>query len=190
LICFLFVAFQVAHLKNAHEKEVFVLELEAKKQRERTVALLAEKDMEIDRLRSSLPSPTLHRSAPTEQDYVQRLKELGLEGVSDTDGLLRGETTSEQSLSEDAVARLFSHSGAVLGVGGPQGEGPLLHFAQEKARLDVEISILRKHKHQLETGLRELQHSLTLKEEKSVVVFFFSQIISVFTSPLSYTFCF
>ena len=139
---------EIAHVKNAHQKEVFVLELEAKKQRERTVALLAEKDQEIETLRSG----SAHK---VDHDYYLKLKDLSLESVrGDTDGLLRGE-----SESDDAVAKLLMHPAV-------QGEATILHFAQEKARQDVEIVGLRKQKHQVESALRELQHALTLKEEK------------------------
>ena len=139
---------EVAHLKNAHQKEVFVLELEAKKQRERTVAMLAEKDQEIENLRAG----SAHRS---DHDYYVKLKDLSLENMHDSDGLLRGE-----SESDDVVAKLLMHPAT-------QGEATLLHFAQEKARQDVEIMGLRKQKHQLENALRELQYATTLKEEKS-----------------------
>ncbi|KAK7502683.1 hypothetical protein BaRGS_00005933 [Batillaria attramentaria] len=139
---------ELAHLKNAHQKEVFVLELEAKKQRERTVALLAEKDQEIEKLRASVPQKI-------DQDYYLRMRDLKLEQIHDGDGLLRGE-----SESDDAVNQLLMHPS------GQQGEATLLHFAQEKARQDVEIVGLRKQKHQLEAALRELQHAMTLKEEK------------------------
>ncbi|XP_076441642.1 GRIP and coiled-coil domain-containing protein 1-like isoform X2 [Babylonia areolata] len=140
---------EVTHLKSAHQKEVFVLELEAKKQRERTVALLAEKDQEIEKLRSG----TTHKA---EHDFFTKLKDLSLESVRDTDGLLRGESSE----SDDAVARLLMHPAS------QGGEATILHFAQEKARQDVEMVGLRKQKHQLETALRELQHTMTLKEEK------------------------
>lgn len=155
---------EVSHLKNAHQKEVFVLELEAKKQRERTIALLAEKDQEIEKLRASMTTTSLHKTM-IDHDYYLKFRDLGLEGVSDTDGLLRGELGPEQSLSENAVARLLTQSSGGSG-SGFQGEGPMLHFSQEKARQEVEISILRKNKHQLEAALRELQHSVSLKEEK------------------------
>ena len=98
---------------------------------------------------------------------VSRLREL--DGATDTDGLHHGDSGPDQSVSENAVARLLTHPHA--GTGGLQGDGSMLHFAQEKARQDVEISVLRKHKHQLEGALRELQHSCTLKEEKSVFLF-------------------
>ncbi|XP_025105948.1 GRIP and coiled-coil domain-containing protein 1-like isoform X2 [Pomacea canaliculata] len=134
---------ELGHLKNAHQKEIFVLEQEAKKQRERTVALLAEKDQEIENLRSS------------SHDYYSRMKDLSLESLHDGDGLLQGEADVN-----DTVAQLLMQPPA-------QGEATLLHFAQEKARQDVEIVGLRRHKHQLENALRELQHSMSLKEEKS-----------------------
>ncbi|KAK7104743.1 GRIP and coiled-coil domain-containing protein 1-like [Littorina saxatilis] len=140
---------EVAHLKNANQKEVFILELEAKKQRERTVAMLAEKDQEIEKLRTG-------SSHKVDHDYYQKLKDLSMDGGQDSDGLLRG----EGSESNNAVARLLMNPGS-------QGEATILHFAEEKSRQDVEIVSLRKQKHQLESALRELQHAMTLKEEKS-----------------------
>jgi len=40
----------------------------------------------------------------------------------------------------------------------------ILHFAQESGRRDVEISTLRRQKHSLEAGLRELNQSMLMKD--------------------------
>lgn len=139
---------ELAQLKSAHQKEIFVLELEAKKQRERTIALLAEKDQEIEQLKTAT-------SSRFDSEIYSHMRDFSLESLRDTDGLLQGE-----SESEEAVAKLLMHPAA-------QGEATLLHFAQEKARQDVEINNLRRQKHQLENALREMQHTVSLKEERS-----------------------
>jgi hypothetical protein len=47
------------------------------------------------------------------------------------------------------------------------GESPhMLHYAHELARRDVEISNLRKAKHQLESAFRKLQRAAIIEEEK------------------------
>ena len=52
---------------------------------------------------------------------------------------------------------------------GPSGSGEsphMLHYAHELARRDVEISNLRKAKHQLECALRELQRAAATQEDQ------------------------
>lgn len=64
-----------------------------------------------------------------------------------------------QSLEESSLQELFK-AGSPL-----QGETSLLHFAQEQARKDVEISTLRRQKHSLESSLREQQRQLVSMQE-------------------------
>lgn len=49
-----------------------------------------------------------------------------------------------------------------------KGEQKILHYVQEIARKDVEISNLRRGRHLLESTLRELQCVAATKEEKYV----------------------
>jgi len=58
--------------------------------------------------------------------------------------------------------------GVIRGLGPTNGgESPhMLHYAHELARRDVEISNLRKAKHQLESRFRELQRAATTGEEQ------------------------
>lgn len=67
------------------------------------------------------------------------------------------------------VMESWSQFGGVIRSLGPTGcgESPhMLHYAHELARRDVEISNLRKAKHQLEGTFRELQRAATTKEEQ------------------------
>jgi hypothetical protein len=63
---------------------------------------------------------------------------------------------------------LSQFDGAMRGLGPTNsGESPhMLHYAHELARRDVEISNLRKAKHQLESRFRELQRAATTEDEK------------------------
>lgn len=62
----------------------------------------------------------------------------------------------------------WSQFGGVIRGLGPTGGGEsphMLHYAHELARRDVEISNLRKAKHQLESTLREQQRAATTNDE-------------------------
>jgi predicted RNase H-like nuclease (RuvC/YqgF family) len=63
---------------------------------------------------------------------------------------------------------LSKFDGVIRGLGPTNGgESPhMLHYAHELARRDVEISNLRKAKHQLESRFRELQRAATTEEER------------------------
>lgn len=114
-----------------YKQKVAELEHEMHRQRERTIALIAEKDHEVEILKAdSTPRYVLSQDTDKQCDSVE--DSSGVEGL--------------------AVLKL---------------EGPLLHFSQEIARRDVEISTLRKSKHVLEQALRELQHSSLSKEERN-----------------------
>ncbi|XP_052231519.1 GRIP and coiled-coil domain-containing protein 1-like [Dreissena polymorpha] len=122
-----------------HQSQLQELEEEMRRQRDRTVSLLAEKEREIELLRA------------TSTQHIQAVYRSNLE---------MGGASSERQTSEDeAVTRLLS-----MPPGG-QGETTLLYFAQEQARKDVEISALRKQKREIEITLRDLQVSSSGKQE-------------------------
>ena len=57
------------------------------------------------------------------------------------------------------IRQIFS-----LQILGLKGETSFLHFAEEQARKDIEISGLRKQKNSVESALRDLQHAGAVKE--------------------------
>lgn len=139
---------ELDHLTADHKQELNELEYQLKKQRERTVSLLAEKAQEVEQLRAA----SLSRQGA---DHSSSL-------LTSTNKMDSPEPVLTRSVSEEeeAMSKLLQKPGLL------QGETNLLHFAQEQARRDVEITALRKNKRQLENALRELQQSSSMKEEK------------------------
>ena len=138
------------------------LELEIRKHRERTIALLSEKDKEIEILRAKSPERY-------ESHYVSSFRRTNSQ-ASDSDG-------SEYSFTLSGTARKKGSSGDTEAVvsellakntlGGPHSsDTSILYFAHEQARKDVEINSLRKQKHSMELALRDLQHTSSMKEDK------------------------
>lgn len=118
-----------------------------RRHRERTVALLAEKDGELSSLRLNpiIPSyPSGAPLSPTLPDYMLTVDEAG--AASGPESL---EGDSESSLS--AIHKLLARDGTSATTAG------LLHFKQEIGRREVEIATLRKQKRVLEASLRETQ---------------------------------
>ncbi|XP_046568320.1 GRIP and coiled-coil domain-containing protein 1-like [Haliotis rubra] len=132
-------------IKSQHAKQIKEMEYELKKQRERTIAMLAEKDGEI----AALKTFTSHNVNPEYVSDMNECSDVAMEPgkQEDTDG-------------KDAVKELLAQSH------GHPGETLLLHFSQEQARRDVELSSLRKHKRQLEGALRDIEHASTLRQDK------------------------
>ena len=116
---------------------------EIKKQRDRTISMLAEKDREIQTLRAT-------STQRLETDYLTRFRNPDMAGAS----------CERQTSEDEAVERLLRTPPA------GQGEMTLLYFAQEQARKDVDITTLRKQKRELELALRELQMSSGMKQEQ------------------------
>lgn len=71
------------------------------------------------------------------------------------------EDINEAASDQEAAAALISSS-----LISSQKDGHILHYIQELARKDVEISNLRHSRVQTESALRKLQHVSILKEEK------------------------
>ncbi|BFZ07564.1 hypothetical protein BsWGS_10603 [Bradybaena similaris] len=139
---------EVASIKSGHQKEMNELEMELKKQRDRTVALLAEKDAEMQKLKSvaghTVEADIFHHWA---QESVDMLAEEG----ADRSGSLE---------ETEAVNKLLELPKGI------QNEAAFIHFAEERGRLKVDILTLRKQKRQLEVALRDVQLSASQKEEK------------------------
>lgn len=132
---------EILHLEAEYQHQKSELEMEIRKQRERTVSLLAEKDRDIEVLKTSVP-------IYDERYFVQNPPDSGASA----------EFPGGKSEEERAVSRLLNMSSL------NQGDSNLF-FRQELSRKEVEINALRKQKHELESGLRELQMSNLTKEE-------------------------
>ncbi|GAB1607513.1 GRIP and coiled-coil domain-containing protein 1-like [Argonauta hians] len=151
---------------SEHRHQIAELEEELKKQRNRTISMLMEKDLEIGRLQTlaNVPHTTDMYGQPTtllSQKQVAAATATTTAAV--TAAVCSRDNISPSSLPEEQQ----SFSKLLNNVSTPSGDMPLIHFAQEIARKDVDIASLRSRKYQLETTLRELQHSLLLKEQKA-----------------------
>lgn len=123
-------------------KRMTGLRLEVQEQRERCLALLEEKDLEIQKLRGQM-------EAAVEDSFYNT-------------------TSRENSKSPmSALPRKVSVD-SCLDMGRQESScgGPPLHYVQELCRKEVEIKELRSQQYQAETGLREIQLTMSAKEEK------------------------
>lgn len=125
------------------------MEGEMKRQRDRTVSMLADKEQEVTELRCRLTSlegkPTFHSD-----------NEVGASSAVGEDTSM----TVEQLLSSRAKDQMRSSD-------------RILHFSQEKAMMEGQISTLRKEKYYLENELKELGLEFVRREsrlEEEVVV--------------------
>lgn len=134
---------EMTQLEGEHHTQLQEYEDEIKKQRDRTISMLAEKDREIQTLRAT-------STQRLETDYLAQYRNPDMAGAS----------CERQTSEDEAVERLLRTPPA------GQGEMTLLFFAQEQARKDVDITTLRKQKRELEVALRELQMSSSMKQEQ------------------------
>ena len=132
----------------SNRQKVVNIELELTRQRERTVSMLAEKDQEVAELRCRLVS--------FEGNKVLS-NEVGASSVVADETSM----TLQQLLSSRAKEQLG-------------GSEHLLHYSQEKAMLEVQLSGLRKDKYRLENELKECRMECVtqkgLLEEELVVL--------------------
>nr|CAG4643883.1 EOG090X04IO [Lepidurus arcticus] len=114
------------------------LEYQLDKQRERTLALLEDKDKEIANLKTILSGPSL-----TGKNTPDSVAVLPTQACPPLDVAL--ELTGGTSASG----------------------GQILHYVEDLSRKEVELSNLRKIRRQLENALRELQLTSVAKEDKT-----------------------
>ncbi|XP_053200031.1 GRIP and coiled-coil domain-containing protein 1 [Scomber japonicus] len=119
-----------------HREELLRLEAELHKQRERTMALLDEKDQELERLRAAAPTPDAPRCAAE---------------ASEDDG-------AAAESEGDMVSRALRQAA--------HAEPTLLLYAEQLARKEAEAGALRRHKHQLEEDVHQLQAKLIANAER------------------------
>lgn len=137
----------IALMEAEHRHKMTELEMEIKKQRDRTVSLLAEKDRELEFYK--------HHNFES-NPYYPHLRNPPDAGAS---AELPQDLNKQKTEEEEAVSRLLN----LRSLG--QNDTNMLFFTQELSRKEVEINTLRKQKHQLETTLRELQVTASTKEE-------------------------
>ncbi|KAM9650832.1 GRIP and coiled-coil domain-containing protein 1 [Trichechus inunguis] len=140
---------ELAQLQQLHRQELernqldfrdrtLKLEEELHKQRDRALAVLAEKDLELEQLRSvALSSSLPGRRSP-----------VGAGGPGDP-----ADTSSPDSLTQ--ALHLAAAS-----------EPTFFLYAEQLARKEVEITSLRKQKHRLEAEVRQLQDRLLEEGER------------------------
>ncbi|XP_019641418.1 PREDICTED: GRIP and coiled-coil domain-containing protein 1-like [Branchiostoma belcheri] len=163
---------RIARIKNEHKKELdkaeeeyrqraAKLETEMHKQRDRTIELLAEKEKEIQtlQLRSHSPVTPYMFSNQSEGSAHSASPRDGRSdaGVDDDDDI-----RSEHS---DTVSELLVRPHFTPLMPSP-GEGTIVHYAEQLARNEVELSAVRKQKHHLEASIHQLQEEIATKEEK------------------------
>ncbi|KAM9245785.1 GRIP and coiled-coil domain-containing protein 1 [Leptosomus discolor] len=143
---------ELSQLQQSHRQELercrleyreraLRLEEELHKQRERALAVLAEKDQELEQLRSvtapyGLQGPKSHLAAGTE-----------------------GPSSDPPGKDPAEVLPQALHLSAA-------GEPTFFLYAEQLARKEVEIAALRKQKHKLEGQVHQLQEKLLVEEEK------------------------
>ncbi|XP_022624296.1 GRIP and coiled-coil domain-containing protein 1 isoform X1 [Seriola dumerili] len=127
---------EVERAEALHRDELLRLEAELHKQRERTMALLDEKDQELERLRAAA---ALSRNNDCNE-------------AADVDGEPGPE--SEGDIVSQALRRVAP------------AEPTLLLYAEQLARKEVEVGGLRRHKHRLEEDLHQLQARLIANGER------------------------
>ncbi|NWR60679.1 GCC1 protein, partial [Bucorvus abyssinicus] len=124
-----------------YRERALKLEEEMHKQRDRALAVLAEKDQELEQLRSlTLP--------------------YGLQG-SKTHPVSGTEVTGDGSPGHDSSEFLLQ----ALRLSA-SSEPTFFLYAEQLARKEVEIAALRKQKHKLEMQIHQLQEKILVEEEK------------------------
>nr|XP_054761741.1 GRIP and coiled-coil domain-containing protein 1-like [Lytechinus pictus] len=135
--------------ENEYKLKAADLDQQVQKQRERTLALLADKDQVIHDLKTQL-NPS-HSSQPV---YTRRLKKSKSHEYYSPADDVQSVASEDTVLSEteETVSQLV----AAPSTPGQSGSS-LLHFAEEQARKEVELAGVKRQKQQVETALRQLQ---------------------------------
>ncbi|XP_038074748.1 GRIP and coiled-coil domain-containing protein 1-like [Patiria miniata] len=131
----------LSQAESEYKQRASDMEQQIHRQRDRTMALLAEKAQEIDILRQQLN----HRyggPANMQGDYSLTRQSSGDVFL---DGDERPKSEADETVSQLQVSMVQSSNPS------------LLHFADERARREVELTAVKKQKQQLEGALRQLQ---------------------------------
>ncbi|XP_072310084.1 GRIP and coiled-coil domain-containing protein 1 [Eucyclogobius newberryi] len=133
----------VERLEALHRENLLKMETELHKQRERTMALLNEKDKELENLRAVALSYNLSQRGCHSSDG-------GRPGNQDlTEGF------SEEDIISQALLRATANEPTTI-----------LLYAEQLARKEVETGALRRQKHQLEEDVHQLQARLIANGER------------------------
>ncbi|XP_072097767.1 GRIP and coiled-coil domain-containing protein 1 [Mobula birostris] len=146
----------IAQLQTAHKKElekveiqyherIIKLEEEMHKQRDRALAVLAEKDRETETLRLGSSGLLSHNN------FVE--SKIWSDGDSP-----QNEDDLQGDFCQDIVKQTAKFSGP--------NEPTFLHFAEQLARKELEVTTLRKQKHQMEAVVHQLEDSLLMEKER------------------------
>lgn len=134
---------------TVYKQRLEELERQVLNQRERTLALVAEKDSEIETLRSRSPSssPSVENVGKTRQvfSYPRKFVEVSSGSQANLD-------FPQSSDADVAVHQLLSKPSGVS-----NSESTLVHYAQQQARRDAESVAIRRQKNELETSLRDAE---------------------------------
>lgn len=129
----------LAQKDNEYRGKVAALEHQLLRQRERSLALVEEKDQEISTLKASFHT-ILTKKSPIGSSEVGR----------------------KLSVSDQTVEPSADYVTALLSV----DSSPMLHYSQELARREKQVSGLRKKNSELETSVREIHREQLHAAEK------------------------
>lgn len=136
-------------------------------QRDRSLALVEEKDRELQALRATLASL---ESKNQRYDWQAQCEAAGsplsMETSQDCDASCNSEGNRLDPLLSELLSRNVGYSSSKDGKS--KTECQLLHYAQELARKDAELLRTLREKRDVESALRDLQRSVLLKEQKDV----------------------
>lgn len=146
----------ITQLQTAHKKEmekieiqyherVIKLEEEMHKHRDRALAVLAEKDRETETLRLGSSGLSSHKN------YVE--SKFWSEGNG---------SQNEDDLQDDFCQAIVKQTAKYSG----PNEPTFLHYAEQLARKELEVTTLRKQKHQMEAVVHQLEDSLLMEKER------------------------
>lgn len=149
---------------NVYKQKLEELERQVLNQRERTLALVAEKDSEIEILRLRSQSS----SSSGENVIGQPAFSYQRKFVEVTGGTQASLHSLQDSESDSAVHQLLSKPAGATG-----NQSTLVHYAQQQARREAESTVIRRQKNDLEVALRDaeirgdklLDQANVLKEE-------------------------
>ncbi|KAK1788771.1 hypothetical protein P4O66_002582 [Electrophorus voltai] len=141
---------ELEKLEAQHRDSFLLLEEELHKQRDRTMALLAEKDLELEQVRAAATAGLGgHRGWGTSDGGAER---GGKVERDDTAG----------SVPADGESEIIAHALKLVG----PNEPTMLLYTEQLARKEVEITALRKQKHRMEEDVRQLQGKLIANSER------------------------
>ncbi|CAK8697999.1 unnamed protein product [Clavelina lepadiformis] len=138
---------QIEELKESHSRLISEKERETRTQRERTIAMLADKDKEIKQLKAY--SSAYHSESCTLGTSYGKLPTR--RHLSTTEDI--------QDPMEESLTEIMSKSST--------NDSKIIHYAEQLARRDVTINSIRRYKKQLELQIRQLQDASITKDEKN-----------------------